>query len=512
MLAVSATVTAQAASFDCGQAKTPVEHLICSNETISTADKAEADLYLEALAISPAPGSLRNEQRAWLTNTRNTTLDPQRLLTAYKQREEALRDHIASYRAAQISPTIPAQKSPDTSALIDVHSYNEAVLRAKLAGAMPDYPALTSDVVNGTEREAKIAALKRQYASIDPTALYQIRISGRSFSSDNLTKHMISTLNERSFVPIGAASQTMARMYGGGMNGAMLIFDNITELSDINLSKVGTDRAGVRDLLSNNRTVGGTIIADFYFKVGPSPVVLAGMPTVEAPKTLDLTKSNEMLLVGHMVHAVLFPGTPQEFEMHFTGGRPTPPSAAAPQSPAPQYSDQLARTGRSQDFDVHGLKVSQTFAEVQAWATHEGLEARQDQFMPGLGATLTVFGKPETCRYLAAAMSFSPSKAGDSCIRVVHDDQSIIQIVYSYQTDDTKADVEQAILQKYGMPYEYDGKTTYYWGVPATTQFKTLDSKRVFKLRLSEYPNNIRDVEVSVLNPDIRPPSTKPKL
>jgi len=52
-------------SFDCAKAATPIEHAICSNETLSQLDAKLAGIYAEALMQSADAEGLRNEQRDW---------------------------------------------------------------------------------------------------------------------------------------------------------------------------------------------------------------------------------------------------------------------------------------------------------------------------------------------------------------------------------------------------------------------------------------------------------------
>lgn len=63
---VLAAGSAEAASFDCAQARTAVEKRICAEPWLSKADSAMGDAYAAALAASPTPRRLKAEQQVWL--------------------------------------------------------------------------------------------------------------------------------------------------------------------------------------------------------------------------------------------------------------------------------------------------------------------------------------------------------------------------------------------------------------------------------------------------------------
>jgi len=78
----------QAASFDCGKAKLPVEILICSDPALSELDLKLAARYRIALDEGNDTDDrvLRNQQLKWLREVRNRCLDASCLHTAYIQR------------------------------------------------------------------------------------------------------------------------------------------------------------------------------------------------------------------------------------------------------------------------------------------------------------------------------------------------------------------------------------------------------------------------------------------
>jgi uncharacterized protein len=68
LLGAAMTISAQAASFDCKMAKSPVEKAICANDKLSAADDALAAKYKAVLAEVPEDAQIevRANQRTWL--------------------------------------------------------------------------------------------------------------------------------------------------------------------------------------------------------------------------------------------------------------------------------------------------------------------------------------------------------------------------------------------------------------------------------------------------------------
>lgn len=66
-------VPGYAASFDCDNAKGYVETSICTNPVLSKLDDTLLSVYAKAQAAAPDQEiNIRNEQREWLKNSRNT--------------------------------------------------------------------------------------------------------------------------------------------------------------------------------------------------------------------------------------------------------------------------------------------------------------------------------------------------------------------------------------------------------------------------------------------------------
>ncbi len=106
MMTLAWLAAADAAGFDCQQARTPRERAICGDPSLSLADDRLASSYRSDVArVSPeAALVIRNDQRAWLKDldalcTPGTSADPFRacLLRAYGERQRALDDLVQQH-------------------------------------------------------------------------------------------------------------------------------------------------------------------------------------------------------------------------------------------------------------------------------------------------------------------------------------------------------------------------------------------------------------------------------
>lgn len=83
-------VAAIKASFDCGNAYTPVEKLICSDAALAQSDVALADTYRAALGRVGSPERLKADRRKWLRAKRDACDDARCLLATYAERKQVL--------------------------------------------------------------------------------------------------------------------------------------------------------------------------------------------------------------------------------------------------------------------------------------------------------------------------------------------------------------------------------------------------------------------------------------
>lgn len=80
---------AQTASFDCNNASTNVEKMICSNDELSSADEKLAEAYKAALSVATSKELVKTDQRDWI-KTRNVITDASEMLSSYQERIQTL--------------------------------------------------------------------------------------------------------------------------------------------------------------------------------------------------------------------------------------------------------------------------------------------------------------------------------------------------------------------------------------------------------------------------------------
>jgi uncharacterized protein len=83
------TGAAQAASFDCKKAASPIEHRICNDPNLDSYDSQLEAAYLGALDRSIHQAQVTAQQRAWMKE-RDACADTKCLETAYKRQIETL--------------------------------------------------------------------------------------------------------------------------------------------------------------------------------------------------------------------------------------------------------------------------------------------------------------------------------------------------------------------------------------------------------------------------------------
>ena len=89
MLLASSTVCL-AASFDCTQAKGRIDKLVCSNKDLSTLDEQVSVVYSRNLAMASNLPHLKDSQRRWLRDDRNSCTEVSCVMAAYKKRLQEL--------------------------------------------------------------------------------------------------------------------------------------------------------------------------------------------------------------------------------------------------------------------------------------------------------------------------------------------------------------------------------------------------------------------------------------
>ncbi|WP_213938458.1 lysozyme inhibitor LprI family protein [Pseudomonas sp. dw_612] len=130
--------TAQATSFDCAKASTPVEHAICESPQLSRLDEQINSLYVQALDRVADKTALRQEQRDWLKQ-RNTCTTTDCLVGVMSAR-------VQEQMAANPPKVAPAPK-PVTPAPAPVPQQKIAVDRSVPSVSTSPAPAVSSPPV-----------------------------------------------------------------------------------------------------------------------------------------------------------------------------------------------------------------------------------------------------------------------------------------------------------------------------------------------------------------------------
>src|SRR5262249_24943723 len=88
------------ASFDSARALSAVEKMICDDPVLSQADEHLAKAYLQAMAVTLAPRSLRGEQLRWLTE-RNAAKTLDDLRESYRRRIALLSEQARQWQSVR---------------------------------------------------------------------------------------------------------------------------------------------------------------------------------------------------------------------------------------------------------------------------------------------------------------------------------------------------------------------------------------------------------------------------
>lgn len=103
--------TATAASFPCERATSKIERMVCANPELSTLDEHLGRYYAAAKAeLGNGAGCLRDDQRQWLRETRDTCRDAQCLRKSYLNRLaelDALQPGVTAIKQLKL-PDVPA--------------------------------------------------------------------------------------------------------------------------------------------------------------------------------------------------------------------------------------------------------------------------------------------------------------------------------------------------------------------------------------------------------------------
>lgn len=89
LLTLSTVAFADGPAFNCAKATTKVEKMICADQTLSSADSVNTDLYKEVVQTADNPNQVKQEQRLWL-KARNACQTVDCIAKAYDTRYNQL--------------------------------------------------------------------------------------------------------------------------------------------------------------------------------------------------------------------------------------------------------------------------------------------------------------------------------------------------------------------------------------------------------------------------------------
>jgi uncharacterized protein len=107
------------ASFDCNKAKTHVEKLVCSNDTLSLLDSKLTGLYKLSLNVIKPKQSLIKQQTNWLKSIRGNCNDINCISRAYSERIDEISNNLSKHtkpipRSVVAEKIYPPSKSPNS--------------------------------------------------------------------------------------------------------------------------------------------------------------------------------------------------------------------------------------------------------------------------------------------------------------------------------------------------------------------------------------------------------------
>jgi uncharacterized protein len=101
VLAIMFAADAQAASFDCGRARSPDEIAICANRDLNDMDVRMTTLFdiAKGFVLMGERGAMQDDQRTWLAERRRCRADVACLRRSYRKRIGELEAEIGRIRS-----------------------------------------------------------------------------------------------------------------------------------------------------------------------------------------------------------------------------------------------------------------------------------------------------------------------------------------------------------------------------------------------------------------------------
>jgi uncharacterized protein len=137
------SATAYAASFDCQQARTPVENAICTYPEIGSLDEQLASAYHSAINSSPDADRIKSEQRNWITQVRNKCEDTNCLISAYQSRISAIADAVTPLESISQPPIEESEKTVESQELNSLQQEASSTSESLKENSTPTSPQQT---------------------------------------------------------------------------------------------------------------------------------------------------------------------------------------------------------------------------------------------------------------------------------------------------------------------------------------------------------------------------------
>ncbi|WP_229223896.1 lysozyme inhibitor LprI family protein [Duganella sp. sic0402] len=157
---------AQAASFDCAKAYTPIEKTICADGRLSELDSQLMQVYKKSLTESASADAIKAEQRLWLKEVRNSCQDVACLKSAYSNRISALTASPVSNVVESTKAVTPDNRHPEqqTSQTNNVESIAAPTAKADADVVQPQSISTTKPV----ETKAETATTPTEETEVSP--------------------------------------------------------------------------------------------------------------------------------------------------------------------------------------------------------------------------------------------------------------------------------------------------------------------------------------------------------
>lgn len=160
---------AQAASFDCAKASTPIEKTICADGQLSELDSQLMQVYKKSLTESVSADAIKAEQRLWLKEVRNSCQDVACLKSAYSNRISVLTASPIPNAAESDKAATPDNQHPEQQTSQTNNAEPTAAPTAKANADVVQPPAISTNTP--VETKAEPAATPKEDTELSPPSV-----------------------------------------------------------------------------------------------------------------------------------------------------------------------------------------------------------------------------------------------------------------------------------------------------------------------------------------------------